>query len=40
MSENHEDKPAPSHLLLKVALGHLVMFIIFYLTGLWAITTM
>ena len=38
MSENHEDKRAPRHLLLKLALGYLVMFVIFYATGMWAIS--
>lgn len=38
MSDNHEDKSVPRHLLLKLVLGHLVMFVIFYATGMWAIS--
>ena len=40
MSEKHDENPIPRRLLLKVALGHVVMFAIFYLTGLWAISSM
>jgi len=40
MSEKREDRPVPRHLLLKMVIGHLVMFVIFYLTGLWAISSM
>ena len=40
MSEENEDRPVPRHLLLKMVLGHLAMFVIFYLTGMWAISTL
>ena len=40
MSEKHEDRPVSRHLLLKMVIGHLAMFVIFYLTGMWAISTM
>lgn len=40
MSEKRKENTVPRHLLLKVALGHVVMFMIFYLTGLWAISSM
>ena len=40
MSEEHEDRPVPRHLVLKMVLGHLAMFVIFHLTGMWAISTM
>lgn len=38
MFEEPHEKPVPRHLLLKVLLVHVVMFVVFYLTGMWAIS--
>lgn len=40
MSHDPQGHPVPRYLLLKLLLVHIVMFIIFYSTGMWAIKDM
>lgn len=40
MSDNHNEVPAPRFILLKLALGLVAMFVLFYLTGIWSIKDM
>lgn len=37
---NHEEKSGPRFLLVKVALLHIALFGVFFLTGMWAIKDM
>ena len=37
--ENHEVSSPPRHLLVKLAAGLVAMFALFYLTGMWAVST-
>ncbi|MGC6535351.1 MAG: hypothetical protein ACON4V_07395 [Parvibaculales bacterium] len=37
MSDTKQHEPTGENMLLKTLIAHLVMFVIFYGTGLWAI---